>query len=102
MADHGADDPDWWCWWVNLLDGEWFSANNQARSQSLAVGVPPYAYTCSYEFFADHYAAYTGPGTGGDRYARAVPGWALNFFDRLVGTADAGPEVGMERQRMGP
>jgi hypothetical protein len=81
---------------------EWFSAADQARTESLAVGVPPYAYTCTYEFFADHYAAYTGPGSGGEQYARAVPVWAQNFFDRLVGVANAGPAVGMDRRRMGP
>jgi hypothetical protein len=65
------------------------------------VGVPPYAYTCTYEFFADHYAAYTGPGTTpAERYARAVPEWARNFFDRMVEQADSGPRVGMERRRM--
>jgi hypothetical protein len=81
---------------------EFFSAADQARTESLAVGVPPYAYTCTYEFYADHYAAYTGPGSGGEQYARAVPAWAQNFFDRMVGVADAGPAVGMNRTRMGP
>jgi hypothetical protein len=74
--------------------GEWFSFADVARGDSLAVGVPPYAYTCSYEFFADHYAAYTGPGRAPERYARAVPGWALNFFDRLVGRPGTGPRAG--------
>lgn len=81
--------------------GEYFSANTKARTESLAVGVPPYAYTCTYEFFSDHYAAYTGPGTGGETYARAVPEWAKNFFDRMIGVANAGPRVGMDRRRMG-
>jgi hypothetical protein len=81
---------------------EYFSANAAARNDSLAVGVPPYAYTCTYEFFADHYAAYTLPGTGGQRFAKAVPEWAKNFFDRLVDEAGAGPRVGMERRRMTP
>ena len=81
---------------------EYFSAAAGARTESLAVGVPPYAYTCTYEFFADHYAAYTQPGTGGARYARAVPSWAQNFFDRMVGAAGAGPRVGMNRRRMSP
>jgi hypothetical protein len=76
--------------------GEWFSFADGARSDSLAVGVPPYAYTCTYEFFAEHYAAYTGPGTGAERYARAVPSWALNFFDRTVGRRGAGPQVGTQ------
>jgi hypothetical protein len=80
---------------------EYFSANAAARTDSLAVGVPPYAYTCTYEFFADHYAAYTLPGTGGETFAKAVPGWAKNFFDRLIGEAGSGPRVGMERRRMG-
>jgi hypothetical protein len=79
---------------------EYFSANSAARNDSLAAGVPPYAYTCTYEFFADHYAAYTLPGTGGARFARAVPDWAKNFFDRLVGETGAGPRVGLERRRM--
>jgi hypothetical protein len=79
---------------------EWFSADDAARQDSLNVGISPYAYTCSYEFFADHYAAYTGPGVPPERYARAVPGWARNFFDRLVGQADAGPRVGAARRRM--
>lgn len=81
---------------------EYFSAADQARTESLAVGVPPYGYTCTYEFFADHYAAYTSPGSGGEQYARAVPVWAQNFFDRMVGVAGAGPAVGMNRRRMGP
>jgi hypothetical protein len=80
---------------------EYMSAAAQARTDSLAVGVPPYGYTCTYEFFAEHYAAYTAPGTGGAEYARAVPEWALNFFDRMVGVANAGPRVGMDRRRMG-
>lgn len=74
---------------------EWYSFADAARSDSLSVGIPPYGYTCPYEFFAEHYAAYTGPGTAPERYARAVPEWALNFFDRLVGRAGAGPEVGI-------
>jgi hypothetical protein len=81
--------------------GEFMSANPQARTASLAVGISPYAYTCTYEFFAEHYAGYTGPGTAGNTYARAVPEWALNFFDRMVGVANAGPRVGMDRKRMG-
>ncbi|MCL4868050.1 MAG: hypothetical protein KJ063_03700 [Anaerolineae bacterium] len=81
---------------------EWFSAADAARTQSLAAGVSPYAYTCTYEFFADHYASYTGPGTGGETYVRAVPDWAKNYFDRLVGRAGAGPRQGMQRRRMGP
>lgn len=81
---------------------EWFSAADAARTQSLAAGVSPYAYTCTYEFFADHYASYTGPGTGGATYVRAVPDWAKNYFDRLVGRAGAGPRQGMQRRRMGP
>ena len=81
---------------------EWFSATDAARTQSLAAGVSPYAYTCTYEFFADHYASYTGPGTGGEKYIRAVPDWAKNFFDRLVGRSGAGPRQGMQRKRMGP
>ena len=80
---------------------EWFSASAAARTESLSVGVPPYAYTCTYEFFADHYAAYTLPGTPPAQYARAVPGWAQNFFDRMVGEAGAGPREGMQRRRMG-
>jgi hypothetical protein len=80
---------------------EYFSAAAAARQQSLALGVPPYAYTCTYEFFADHYAAYTAPGVGGAQYARAVPDWAKNFFDRLMGDIAAGPRVGMARHRMG-
>ncbi len=80
--------------------GEWFSSAGAARTQSLAAGVSPYAYTCSYEFFADHYASYTGPGNGGQPYIRAVPGWAQDFFDRLVGRSGAGPRVGMKRHRM--
>ncbi|MBK9053517.1 MAG: hypothetical protein IPL78_22245 [Chloroflexi bacterium] len=79
---------------------EWYSAAAAARTQSLAAGVSPYAYTCTYEFFADHYAAYTGPGSGGQTYARAVPIWAQDFFDRLVGRSGAGPRVGMKRHRM--
>jgi hypothetical protein len=79
---------------------EWFSSAGAARTQSLAAGVSPYAYTCSYEFFADHYASYTGPGNGGQPYIRAVPGWAQDFFDRLVGRSGAGPRVGMKRHRM--
>jgi hypothetical protein len=85
--------------WAAHYD-EYFSANSAARQDSLAVGVPPYAYTCTYEFFADHYAAYTLPGTGGNTFAKAVPDWAKNFFDRLVGDAGAGPRVGMERRNM--
>ncbi len=81
---------------------EWFSAADAARTQSLAAGVSPYAYTCTYEFFADHYASYTGPGTGTEKYIRAVPDWAKNFFDRLVSRAGAGPRQGMQRKRMGP
>ena len=81
---------------------EWFSAADAARTQSLTAGVSPYSYTCTYEFFADHYASYTGPGTGGEKYIRAVPDWAKNFFDRLVGRAGAGPRQGMQRKRMGP
>lgn len=80
---------------------EYMSANAAARTDSLAAGISPYAYTCTYEFYADHYAGYTGPGTAGNTYARAVPEWALNFFDRMVGVADAGPRVGMDRKRMG-
>lgn len=79
---------------------EWYSSAAAARTQSLAAGVSPYAYTCTYEFFADHYAAYTGPGSGGQKYARAVPAWAQDFFDRLVGRSGAGPRVGMKRHRM--
>ena len=75
--------------------GEWYSFANAARTDSLAAGIPPYGYTCTYEFFAEHYAAYTGPGQAPERYARAVPDWALNFFDRLVGRAGAGPDVGI-------
>ncbi len=76
--------------------GEYFQFDPQARTESLAVGIPPYAYCCPLEFFAEHYAAYTGPGVGAERFARAVPQWALNFFDRTVGRAGAGPEVGPE------
>jgi hypothetical protein len=76
--------------------GEWYSFANAARTDSLAVGIPPYGYTCTYEFFAEHYAAYTSPGQAPERYARAVPEWALNFFDRLVGRAGAGPDVGIQ------
>lgn len=79
---------------------EWYSSAGATRTQSLAAGVSPYAYTCTYEFFADHYAAYTGPGSGGQKYARAVPVWAQDFFDRLVGQSGAGPRVGMKRHRM--
>lgn len=81
---------------------EWFSANAAARTDSLSVGISPYAYTCTYEFFADHYAAYTGPGVPPQQFARAVPPWALNYFDRLVGRAGAGPSFGLGRRRMGP
>jgi hypothetical protein len=81
---------------------EYFSADDSARSDSLSVGISGYGYTCSYEFFAEHYAAYTSPGTPPDRYARAVPKWAQNFFDRLVGVGDAGPRVGMKTKRMSP
>jgi hypothetical protein len=79
---------------------EWYCASASARTQSLALGVPPYAYANSYDFFADHYAAYTSPaGTGpfADQYSRAVPEWAQNYFDRVVGQPGAGPGVGMQR-----
>jgi hypothetical protein len=79
---------------------EWYCASAAARTQSLALGVPSYAYANSYDFFADHYAAYTSPaGTGpfADQYSRAVPEWAQNYFDRVVGQPGAGPSVGMER-----
>ncbi len=79
---------------------EWYSSAGEARTHSLAAGVSPYAYTCTHEFFADHYASYTGPGSGGQTYARAVPVWAQDFFDRLVGRGGAGPRVGMKRHRM--
>ena len=75
--------------------GQWFAFADVARRDSLVVGIPPYAYTCSYEFFAEHYAAYTGPGRAPERYARAVPAWALSFFDRLVGRRGAGPQLGI-------
>lgn len=75
---------------------QWLSFIAQARDDSLAAGISSYAFTSPFEFFAVFYSAYFAPGQPPNRFARAVPSWALNFFDRLARRQGAGPPIGTQ------